>query len=85
MASSKPGRPAGSPNASYQQAVEVPAACPKCKSVNLSNVRGARVIRRPKLAGQLPSGFKYQGILWVRKVCECGQRVAVRIHLPAKE
>lgn len=78
------GRPAGSQNATYTEAVEIPAACGKCHSVNLTTVRGSRPLKRD-IAGELPNGFRYRAIIWIRKVCECKQRVNVKVYIPKKE
>ncbi|HLC08793.1 MAG TPA: hypothetical protein VJK06_05865 [Methyloceanibacter sp.] len=75
------GRPAGSANHEYIPTEEIPAACMKCGSVNLTRVPGSKALDR-QISGTLPSGFQYGAIRWTRKRCECGQMIVVRTYFP---
>lgn len=77
---SKRGRPAGSKNVQYADAVEIPAVCPKCKSPELKAIRGNKV-SQVNVAGTF-QGVAYSRVEWHDKSCVCGQRVRVRVFVP---
>lgn len=70
------GRPAGSKNFQYADALELPAACPACGSSELRTVPGAKVSEM-HTPGRM-FDVAYRRIEWHNKVCPCGQRVRVR-------
>jgi hypothetical protein len=76
------GRPAGSANKEYADAVEIPATCPSCGGVELTKVPGSKELEQD-YAGELPNGFRYRSIVRIRKRCACGQCVIVRTFIPA--
>jgi hypothetical protein len=73
------GRPKGSKNKTYAEVFEIPATCPKCKSANLTVLRGNR--RHVMEYNGTVNGVTYSHIEWVDKRCECGQRVRVKKYL----
>jgi len=60
--------------------MEIPAACPRCKSADLKAVRGNAVSTMEHPGNY--NGFAYSKIEWHDKVCACGQRVRVRKFIP---
>jgi hypothetical protein len=75
------GRPAGSPNREYDQALEIPAACPNCGSVNLTKIEGSKDICQT-YAGEI-RGFLYREIIRTRKKCsDCLHLTIVRRYVP---
>lgn len=80
---SKRGRPQGSKNIQYANAVHIPPTCPICGSAELRAVKGSPPIQR-RVVGRLSSGMEYVAIRWQRCECSCGQRVTVRTYFPAK-
>jgi hypothetical protein len=79
---SRKGRPAGSKNHNYAEAVAIPAACPACGSTELKAAPGRPVpVTAQDLAGEV-NGFVYSRVEWHDKECGCGQRVRVRVYLP---
>ena len=76
----KRGRPAGSPNRTFVETVERPAACTACGSVNLTAL-GGRPVNRVEQGGEI-DGRTYAAIEWHDKRCECGQAVRVRVYMP---
>jgi len=75
----KPGRPPGSPNKEYAAVEEIPPACVKCGSTNLTRVPGSKEIERA-IVGTLRSGFEYNRVRHTRKRCECGQVLIIRAY-----
>lgn len=77
------GRPPGSLNKEYAEALEIPAVCPACRGTKLTRLRGAPVVDR-KISGTLPSGYRFTRVIWRRKTCDnCGQLLMVREYVPA--
>jgi len=76
----KRGRPKGSRNKVYSEAVEIPASCQMCGSTDLHVVKWNKPLIR-EIAGNLPDGHTYNRVRWDRKKCDnCGQMVAVRSY-----
>jgi hypothetical protein len=80
---SRRGRPVGSLNAEYLDAVAIPAVCPRCGSADIVAVKGAPPIIR-LMEGTLATGQPYAKVEWQRSRCECGQHVTVRKYFPKK-
>ena len=82
MAKRKPrGRKPGSKNRDYEPAAAIAAVCMKCGSTKIRAVPGATPIVR-NIAGVLRDGTEYSAVKWQRSVCECGQYLNVRTHIP---
>jgi len=74
----KRGRPKGSKNRVYAEAVEIPASCQMCGSSDLVIIDSNRRLIR-EIDGVLPNGHRFNRVRWDRKKCKnCGQLVAVR-------